>query len=884
MKIKTSKGLKVTIIAVVLLLCLALAIGITGAFYQAKRQATGTLSMDQGIIIDYKGFGKTPDEGIWTRETTTTFLLFDETNAQPGEEITVNAAGIRANEKSVNFYARVKLSYKFYNGETPVELADATKLIKTSSSFFGTNWVESGDGYYYYATGSTLNKFAKTATTFVDFFATDAKFIIEGAGFTGANNNGEGGGFVDGTTSINKIEVYLTLETLQGDATAEQAKALGWEITTGGTEGEKVVELTPEDYTSTTTTDTATGEEKTIYTPSETFVGKNPKYAFTFSLNDTDKTATITGPVGNPTELDIPSKLVVNNEEYVTRSIGQWAFGGTDLKSIDLPDSLINIGIGAFVQCGNLKFIKIPDSVEIIDMIAFSGSALKNIELSSNLKIIGALAFVPCKNLTSIIIPSSVTNIGQVSENSYGIDQRQEGYAFSCPNLNSIIVNKDNVRYKGISNCLVDTTIGTIILGSINGTIPTDKNITRIKGTAFATLNLTSIIIPDNITSIDENAFAECTKLKSVTLSNKLTSIEEDMFSNCENLTSIVIGQSVTKIADNAFFNCYRLVEVYNLSSLNILQGENSNGGVGKYAKIINNSIDIPTKIVEGKDGIAYYVDGSTKIAIALRDNTKTKVVLSDDCTEIYDNAFRECKGITSILIGQNVISIGARAFEECLGLTSITIPKNIANIGNYAFYRCYALAEVFNLSSLEITPGTYGNGYIGYYAKVVHTSADELTNIVVENGVAYYVNGSTKIVIGIIDKTLATINLLSGCTKINDYAFWNCDNIKSINIPTSVESIGENIAAHTAVNSILIPSGVKEIAQYAFFNFRSLTTVLIDSTTIAGLGSSDSNLLDNATKVYVKDGLTVGSYITGSFTKAASSDREGYVLYTKNA
>ena len=92
MKIKTSKGLKVTIFAVVLLLCLALAIGITGAFYQAKRQATGTLSMDQGIIIDYKGFGKTPNEGIWSRENKTTFLLFGETNAQPGEQIAVNAA------------------------------------------------------------------------------------------------------------------------------------------------------------------------------------------------------------------------------------------------------------------------------------------------------------------------------------------------------------------------------------------------------------------------------------------------------------------------------------------------------------------------------------------------------------------------------------------------------------------------------------------------------------------------------------------------------------------------------------------------------------------------------------------------------------------------
>ena len=192
MRIKRKNGLKIAAITIALLLCLALAVGITGAWYQAQRQATGTLSMDQGIIIDYKGFGKT-DEGIWSRDTTTTFLLFDETNAQPGEKIAVNAAGIRANENSVNFYARVKLTYKFYNGETPVELADATKLIKTSSSFWANSWVDGGstDGYYYYATGSTLNTFAKTAIAFVNLFADGAYFKIEDEEF-----KGEGGGFV----------------------------------------------------------------------------------------------------------------------------------------------------------------------------------------------------------------------------------------------------------------------------------------------------------------------------------------------------------------------------------------------------------------------------------------------------------------------------------------------------------------------------------------------------------------------------------------------------------------------------------------------------------------------------------------------------------------
>ena len=650
MRIKSKNGLKVVIIAVALLLCLALAVGITGAWYQAKRQATGTLSMDQGIIIDYKGFGKTPDEGIWTRETTTTFLLFNETNAQPGEQITVNAAGIRANEKSVDFYARVKLSYKFYNvvksateGEQDTENvvydSNATTgnvegfkpsdLITTSANFFGINWVESGDGYYYYGSGTTLNKFNKGTQTFVNLFATDAKFVIEGEGFKGATSDGEGGGFVVGDTSINKIEVYLTLETLQGGTGSAgggtgstgggtgseggaDVETEGWKITTatGETENEKVIELTPGDYTTTTTTDDTTGEEKTIYTPSETFVGKNPKYAFTFSLNDTDKTATITGPVGKPAELDIPNKIIVKEQNYTTTSIGKNAFEDcSSLTSITMPNSLTSIGKWGFSWCESLTSIKIPDRVESIGKWAFSHcTGLKSITIPDRVESIGDGVFNACSGLTSVIIGQNVASIGE--------------YTFS--------------------NCS----------------------------------SLTLITIPNSVISIERNAFSVCNSLTSIAIPNSVNSIGIQAFAACNSLTSVKIGNSVNSIGGQAFSDCS------SLEKIEVVQGNT------KYSSVGNCLIETGSNtLIAGCKNSVIPADGSV--------------------TSIGSSAFHGCEGLTSINIPDSVTSIGNGAFQICRGLTSITIPDSVKNIGSYVFHSCNNLTTTIGDGWVKVRGNT---------------------------------------------------------------------------------------------------------------------------------------------------------------------------------
>ena len=550
MRIKRKNGLKIAAITIALLLCLALAVGITGAWYQAKRQATGTLNMDQGIIIDYKGFGQTPNEGIWSRDTTTKFLLFNETNAQPGEQIAVNAAGIRANEKSVNFYARVKLEYKFYNNGTEVTtLPNASDLITTSANFFDTNWVGSGDGYFYYAAGTSLNKFNKGTQTFVDLFAADAKFIIEGAGFTGADNDGESGGFkIDETTSINKIEVYLTLETLQGDATAEQAKALGWKISSEVNfakvdEGKIVKSNTTTEVTdeklNVTINDKTTSLETVKFPYDEevilNFDSRNVDYiTLNYSNGETETFGLSADDFANDYLSETALKVTAKSSKGTVKgyTVGLWDREYTGFtystKSINIGDNTIYEipnGLSVVNYLGSENIITIPNSVRVRNRdFKLTKVGLDSSYLSSENGFLSDLMTIsyPCKfswkyhGKKELI--KEFNNLFEAVEYSNSEDQftfRSEHsddphfseyefifeYSALCETTSIFYEDKDVLEI-GI-NALKCYMCDKVVIGN---------KVEKINYCAFYGATIKTIEIPNNVTFISTCAFQDCSE------------------------------------------------------------------------------------------------------------------------------------------------------------------------------------------------------------------------------------------------------------------------------------------------------------------------------------------------------------------------------------
>ena len=241
-------------------------------------------------------------------------------------------------------------------------------------------------------------------------------------------------------------------------------------------------------------------------------------------------------PILNDTSLGLEYAFYENTITI----IGRGSFSG---KYLNIPEKIrglpvATIGESAFENCTSLYSITLPDTITTIESYAFKG----------------------CTMLGEFTIPASVTTIGKgifegakkLSKLNYNPSHGLSDYSFIASSaitqvaFNGTVV-PDNVL-SGLGN------IGEI---KLNGAI------TYIGKYAFSGTSISSITLPDTVTSIGEHAFEHCWYLTSITIPERVTEIKEYTFFCCDKLTSVTLSSGVTVIGNSAFEGCYALKTVY---------------------------------------------------------------------------------------------------------------------------------------------------------------------------------------------------------------------------------------------------------------------------------------------------------------------------------
>ena len=586
-----------------------------------------------------------------------------------------------------------------------------------------------------------------------------------------------------------------------------------------------------------------------------------------YNLDNTNKTAEVTYKGWSfssykerySDSVIIPESITYNTEIYSVTSIDYRAFYGcSGLTSISIPNGVTSIGSGAFYGCSGLTSVNIPNSVTSIGISAFTNcTGLTEIIVLSNNKnftsdngvlfnkdkttlirhpegkkstdysipnsvtTIDVDAFYGCSTLTTVTIPNSVTSIGSCA-------------FYGCSGLTSVTIPNSvtSIDYNAFDGCKALTKVN--YLGTVDEWVEIDFDSYASNPTYYA-VNLyinNELLHNVKITSADsikQYAFYWCNRIYSIEIGNSITYIDDDVFVGCNNLEEIKVASDNKNFSsDNGvLFNknkttLIRHPEGKKSTNYSIPNSVTSIGSNAFFDCSDLTSVTIPNSVTSIGSRAFYDCSGLTSISIP------------NGVTSIDYMAFDGCSGLTSVTIPNSVTSIGSRVFYDCSGLTSITIPNSVTLIGDNAFYGCEALTKVNYLGTVDKWVGidfNYSNPT--YYAKDLYINNKLLTDI-----------------------------KITSADSIKQYAFYNCQSIKSVEIGNSVTSIGNSaFTGCSGLTSVTIPNSVTNIGSTAFSWCSGLTSITIPNSVTSisyGMFGDCSEL----TSVTIGDGVErINSY-----------------------
>lgn len=516
-----------------------------------------------------------------------------------------------------------------------------------------------------------------------------------------------------------------------------------------------------------------------------------------------------------------------------------------NVESVTIPSSVVKIGVKAFSGCSSLTSIVVPSNVSTIGSKAFDKCGFKSAgPIGGNYDYeygwtdsIPAYAFYGCNSLTSLVIPESITTVGYL-------------FAGECTGLKTAGPIGSGCDYQfGWKNAIPDGAFRNCS-GLVSVELP--DGLISIGNLAFQNCSkLASVNIPGSVTSLKSATFQGCESLKTAGPSGgdyniilgSSSTIPDYAFADHENLTSIIIPDGVTSIGTSAFRSCSSLSYVYIPDSVvemgpGVFSGCTqllSAGPVGS-----GNNIEFGWQ-----DSIPAYAFYDCDALMTVK--------LPEDITTIGKYAFSFSSSISEVIIPDSVKSIADYAFYKCDGLANISLSKNLELMGEYAFGHCSSLVTINIPSKLKrIEEGSF-TGCSSLRSVVLSEGLTYISTWAFEN--------CSSLIYVKIPSTLTAINTMAfdGCTSMTtagplgggyNYEFlwkeeipdsifgWN-ENLTKVVIPTGIMCIGsEAFYSCTNLVSVELRPGIKEIERSAFSNCSSLQGIVFPES-IETLGSS---------------------------------------------
>ena len=326
--------------------------------------------------------------------------------------------------------------------------------------------------------------------------------------------------------------------------------------------------------------------------------------------------------------------------------------------------------------------------------------------------------------------------------------------------------------------------------------------------------SLKAISLPGDLKSVGDFAFCDCSSLEALNLPSGITSIGNYAFWYCENLTSLTLPSGLISIGDRAFENCYSLTSLEFPSSLTTLGDLVFAGCYGLTNLTLHSGLtDIKSNYLFGGNSnynnlkdVRYIIDSDLETYL----QSNHLIFYEIKCGIKY---YLNDQEITTLEIPSGITSIGDGVFLSSNNLTNLTLSSKITSAGKYAFNNCSNLKD------------------IRYYIY------DDLATYIQKGHPAFYVNCGIKYYWN--NQEITTLEIPTSVTSIGNHAFYGCNGLTSVEFPSNLSSIGDWAFSNcSGLTSVDLPSSITKMGECVFHICSNLANVTLSSN-ITSIGSS---------------------------------------------